>query len=386
MKSIKAIPFVDLQRQYGAMASELTHAIGRVMQSGSYILGQEVELFEQEFGHYLGVSYAIGVASGTEAITLALKALDIKPGEGVIVPDNSLPSVWGVLQAGAVPVLVDVEAETFTLNIDLVEALLNQKGKYRGNFGGTIKAILAVHLYGRPVDMLRLKSVADHYHIPIIEDCAQAAGTRIDEHSDETLAGTVGHVGVYSFYPTKNLGAYGDGGMVATNNKEIAERVRLLRMYGEQPRYVSQMVGMNSRLDELQAALLRAKLPYLSEWNRQRRKVAQRYHERLHELDSIVLPVDHSGHIYHLYVIKAKKRDALRQYLHDHGIATMIHYPLAIHLQPSLAYLGYHEGDFPVTESITQELLSLPMFAEITMEEIDYTADKIRQYYSGHQL
>lgn len=357
------IPFIDLSRAYRALQKQIDRAIGRTIASGQYILGKEVLRFEKAFARYLKVSYAVGVASGTEAITLALWGLGVGRGDGVIVPANSLPSVWGVIQAGCRPVLVDVDEETLNLDVGLVNQSLDRS--YR------IKAILAVHLYGRPGPITEIMAIAKRYGLKVVEDCAQACGAKV---------GSLGDAAIFSFYPTKNLGGMGDGGMVVTNAKDVYEKVKILRMYGENPRYHSQIVGINSRLDELQAAILRVKLPHVDGWNKRRKKLAEMYLRSLKSLRSLKIP-NSDDHVYHLYVIRTKRRDGLQRYLAKNSIGTMIHYPLPIHLQPALNYLGYKKGDFPVTEKITGEILSLPLYPELKDKEVERVCRVIRKFF-----
>ena len=404
------VPFIDLSRSYKALQKDINYALKTVMSSGMYILGEQVALFEKEFAEFLGVSYAVGVASGTEAITLSLWGLRLGKGDGVIVPANSLPSVWGVIQAGCRPVLVDVDPETFNLDPDLVEKILKRSYKsyrsYKTYKTYKIKAILPVHLYGRPAPIGEIMAVAKRYGVKVIEDCAQATGAEVGikdkkyhdsyfmihnsrENNDKKERGTnnnlikvgcLGDAGIFSFYPTKNLGGAGDGGMVVTNNKDVYERVKILRMYGENPRYHSQIVGINSRLDELQAAILREKLPSVEKWNKRRTVVAQTYYKSLKGLKSLKFP-NNEDHVYHLYVICTIQRDQLQAYLTKKGIGTMIHYPLPTHLQPSLKYLGYKKGDFPKTERISQEILSLPLYPEMHDEEVQQVCQQIKNYF-----
>ncbi len=375
---MNTIPFLDLTRQHARLEKEIFHSLTRVVVSGNYILGKEVRRFEEEFAKFIGVRHAIGVASGTEAIAISLMALGVEKGDGVIVPANSLPSVWGVLQAGCRPVLVDIDPETMNLDPKRVAQILKERK--------LVKGILVVHLYGRPAPMGEIMELAKKYNVFVVEDCAQACGAEVkletrNSKLETRKVGSIGDVGVFSFYPTKNLGAIGDGGMVVTKNKDIADRVRMLRVYGEKPRYVSQMIGINSRLDELQAAILLAKLPHVEEWNKRRRKLAALYRRLLRSPKLLRLPTDEAGHVYHLFVIRAKKRDALAAFLEKKGIGTAIHYPTPIHLQPSLGYLGYKRGDFPRTEELTGEILSLPLYPELTQKEIYEICSTICAFY-----
>lgn len=364
------ILFFDLNRQYVILREELDAAIHRVLEKGRFILGPEVEALEDEFAAYLGVRYAIGVGSGTEAIELALRACGIGPGDEVItVSHTAVATVAAIDLVGAKPVLVDIEPYTYTMDPAQVE---------RGISAQT-KAILPVHIYGQPANLTPLLSLARQFDLFLIEDCAQAHGAEYDGKK----VGTIGNLGCFSFYPTKNLGAFGDGGMVVTNDPVLAERVRLLRQYGWGDRYVSSVKGMNSRLDELQAAILRVKLRYLDAWNARRSQLAMRYDEKLR--GSVVHPPVSGGHgrrVYHLYVVECDQRDAMQAYLEDQGIITLIHYPVPVHLQPAYADLEYVLGDLPVTETVASRILSLPLYPELTEDELDTVATAIRSFTS----
>jgi dTDP-4-amino-4,6-dideoxygalactose transaminase len=362
------IPAFDLSRQYQAIRPEIDAAIAAVLAKGSFILGEHVAAFEQEFAAYCGAEFAVGVGSGTEALHLALLALGIGPGDEVITtPHTAVATVAAIDLAGARPVLVDVEPETMTLDPALVEAHITR----------STKAILPVHLYGHPARLAELRQLADRRRVTLIEDCAQAHGARYQGKG----VGTVGEIGCFSFYPTKNLGAYGDGGAIITSNASLAKRLRLLREYGWQERYVSAIRGgTNSRLDELQAAILRVKLRHLPEWTEARRERAASYHQLLAGA-GVVVPNETAGayHVYHLYVIRSQRRDALRAYLKDAGIGTGIHYPVPVHMQPGYDPLA-RDARLPVSEQLAGEILSLPMFPELTMSEIEYTAKLIGEF------
>lgn len=363
------IPAFDLSRQYQAIGAELDSAIAAVLAKGSFILGEQVAEFEKEFAAYCGTEYAIGVGSGTEALHLALLALGVGAGDEVItVPHTAVATVAAIELAGARPVLVDVDPGTMTMDVGQVEALITPR----------TKAIIPVHIYGHPARVTELCALANRHNLFLIEDCAQAHGARYDGRG----VGTVGHVGCFSFYPTKNLGAYGDGGAVVCNDPYLAKRLRLLREYGWQDRYVSAIRGgTNSRLDELQAAILRVKLRHLAEWTEARRARAEHYTTLLAAAD-VVAPVElpNAYHVYHLYVIRSRQRDALRAYLKEAGVGTGIHYPVPVHLQPGYANLGHGAGSFSVTEQLSSEILSLPMFPELAMDEVEYTARLIAAF------
>ncbi len=363
------VPFGDLKRQTQAIRAELDGAIRRVLESGWYILGPEVGAFEEEFAAYCGARYAVGVASGTEALQLALVALGIGPGDEVItVPNAGVPGTAAILLAGARPVFVDVEEESHNLDPDLLEAAVTPR----------TRAVMPVHLYGRPAALSPILEVARRHGLAVVEDCAQAHGARYHGRH----VGTLGDVGCFSFYPTKNLGACGDGGLVITDDEALAERLRRLRTYGWGRKYHCELPGgTNSRLDELQAALLRAKLPHLEEWN-SARKVRAGWYDEL--LSGVVLipspPPPGEEHVYHLYVIRSQRRDDLQAYLREQGIGTDIHYPLPTHLQPIYRHLGYREGDFPVSERLAREVLSLPLYPELTRAEVERVARAIQTF------
>ena len=370
------IPILDLTRQYRAIRSEINSAILRVLESGRFILGPEVEEFEKEIASCLGAKHAIGVASGTDALLLSLKALDIGPGDKVIVPSFTFFATAGVVvNAGAELVFADIDPRTYNIDPGHVRRLLEG-----GGLAGKVKAIIPVHLYGQPADMDELMRIAAEHDIYVIEDAAQAIGAEYKGRK----AGTIGHLGCFSFFPTKNLGAYGDGGLVVTNDDELAEKVRMLRVHGSKPKYYHHLVGTNSRLDALQAAILRVKLPHLNEWTLARQKIAARYDELLGDIAAIKLPyrVPDRTHIFHQYTIRVLngQRDALRRHLKEEGIGTQIYYPLPLHLQPCFRSLGYKEGDLPESERASHEILSLPMFPELTDEEQEYVVREIKAF------
>jgi len=391
------IAVFTLTRQHKILEKELTDAFHKVIEGYTYILGPNVEAFERAFAKYLGVKYSVGVASGTDALTLALLALGVGPEDEVILPANSYPSAFGVAVTGVTLRLVDIDPTTFTLDPSKLEGAITKK----------TKAIIPVHMYGQSADMEEIMGIARKHKISVVEDCAQAHGAevsvarlassvqkkgalrhleggRMDSFQVERSwkkVGTIGELGCFSFYPTKNLGALGDGGMIVTNNKKLYQKVKLLRMYGEKKRYQSVLVGRNSRLDELQAALLLVKLKYLDEWIERRRRIAKQYNEQW-TMNNGQLPqeAEHARHVYHLFVIRSKMRDALKAYLEKKGIGTAIHYPIPIHLVPSFAYLGYKKGDFPESEKACLEVLSLPMFPELTDSEIKTVTKAIAQF------
>lgn len=344
-----SVPFLDLKAPHRELYPELDAAYDRVLNSGWFILGKEVEAFEREFAAYCEAEHCVGVGNGLEALHLVLRAYDIGQGDEVIVPANTYIATWlAVSYAGATPVPVEPDARTYNLDPALIEAAITP----------ATKAILPVHLYGQPADMDPINALAARHGLKVIEDAAQAHGARYKGRR----VGGLGSAAGFSFYPGKNLGALGDGGAVVTNDAELADRVRVLRNYGSRVKYHNEVKGFNSRLDELQAALLRAKLPVLDEWNKRRQAAAKCYLDGLAE-SNLVLPYvpDWAEPVWHLFVVRHPRRDALQQRLQHVGISTMIHYPIPPHLQPAYAELGFGAGAFPITEVIHQEVLSLPM-------------------------
>ncbi|OGV63264.1 MAG: hypothetical protein A3K19_12905 [Lentisphaerae bacterium RIFOXYB12_FULL_65_16] len=361
------VPFLDLKTQYETMAVELNEAVTAVMKRGDFILGKEVGLFEQEFAAFCGVRHAVGVASGTDALILALMADGIGPGDEVITAANTfIATVLAISAVGAKPVLVDIDPTTDTLDIDKATAAVTAR----------TRAVIPVHLYGQTADMDRVLQLARTCNLKVIEDACQAHGADFRTR----MAGSMGHAGCFSFYPGKNLGAYGDGGMVVTDDGDLAARLRMLRNYGQRVKYCHELRGMNSRLDTLQAAVLRVKLKRLPAWNEARRAHACRYNEQLKD-SGVVTPVEAPGrkHIYHLYVVRTQNREGLRQHLEGRGVAVGIHYPVPVHLQAAYKDLGYAEGAFPITEQHAAHVLSLPMFPELTEEQIGYTVTAVRE-------
>jgi len=357
------IPFNDLRPLHRLLGDEIASATQRVLASAWYILGPEVEMFESAFAAYHGVAFAVGVASGTDAIELALRAAGIGPGDEVItVAHTAVATVCGVERAGATPVLVDVDPITYTLDPAAAEAAITSR----------TRALIPVHLYGHPADLAALADLAARHHILLIEDCAQAHGARFKDRR----VGTFGQMAAFSFYPTKNLGAYGDGGAVITNDAGYADRLRRLRNYGQTSRYYHAERGINSRLDELQAAILSVKLSHLDEHNTVRREMASAYASRL---DGVTLPAvaDGAYHVYHLYVIRHLCRDQLMGAIKQRGVGTLIHYPVPVHQQEGYADLGYALGSLPITERLATEILSLPLYIGLERQHIDAVAEAI---------
>jgi len=365
------IPLFDLKDQYNAIKVEINEAVARILESGWFILGQEVEAFEEEFAAYCSLSHGIGVGSGTEALHLALLACGVGPGDEVItVPHTAVATVAAIELTGARPVFVDIDPASYTIVPDQLESRITAQ----------TRAVVPVHLYGQAADLDPILEIAQRHGLTVVEDCAQAHGA---EYKGRRV-GSFGRVACFSFYPTKNLGAYGDGGMVVTDDEALAQKVRLLRQYGWEKRYVSSLRGLNSRLDEIQAAILRVKLRHLDEWNEARRARARLYGELLAD-SGVTTPteMDYGRHVYHLYVVRClhrARRDELKSYLAEHGVGTAIHYPVPIHLQEAYLDLGYRRGDFPVTEACADEILSLPMYPELQENEVRGVSELVKGY------
>ena len=363
------IPFGDLKPQYFQLKKEIDGAVRQVIERGRFILGEEVEAFEKEFAEYCGCGYGIGVGSGTEAIHLALIALSIQPGDEVItVPNTAVPTVSAISFAGAIPKFVDINPDTYTIDVTKIESAITKK----------TKAIIPVHLYGQCADMDTILDISKKYNLAVIEDACQAHGAAYKGKK----AGSMGNAGCFSFYPTKNLGAFGDGGMVVANDAAIAERLKLLRNYGQEKRYFHRIKGFNSRLDEIQAAILRVKLKCLDQWNTTRMEKAALYKRLLRDVSNIITPIEapYSSHVYHLFVIRCEERDDLQGFLSEKGIGTLIHYPRPIHLQESYRDLKYEKGDLPAAEHCAETILSLPLYPEIKDSEIEFIAAAIKDF------
>ncbi|MGA8216125.1 MAG: DegT/DnrJ/EryC1/StrS family aminotransferase [Candidatus Sulfotelmatobacter sp.] len=390
------VPLLDLQRQYEQVRAEVLAAVGRVCASQHYILGPEVEAFERELAEFCGAQEAVGCASGTDALWLALATAGVQPGDQVLTtPFSFFASASAIARAGARPVFADIDPRTFNLDPALVESFL------RGSRRDKLRALLPVHLYGQCADVESLQHLADEFRLLLIEDAAQAIGAtwRYSSGKDgRTRTGRAGGLGAsaaFSFYPTKNLSAYGEAGLVTTNSPEMAAHMRLLRNHGSPRRYVHEELGWNSRLDALQAAILRVKLKYVEGWNDARRQRATRYDqlfaaagltstgEQPENAAPIQLPLTspHAHHVFHQYVVRAYRREELREFLNARKIGTEIYYPIPLHLQPCFVYLGYREGDFPEAERAAKEVLALPMFPELTEEEQRWVVKSIADFY-----
>lgn len=365
------VNFVDLKRQYHTIKKEIDSAIKQVIENSHFILGQDVESLENEFAKLVGTKYAVSVGSGLSALELGMKALGIGTGDEVLVPVNSyIASASAVSLAGATPVLVDCLEDTFNIDIVKAEKAITKK----------TKAIMPVHLYGQVADMENVLKLARKYKLKVIEDACQAHGASFKKK----MAGSFGDFAAFSFYPGKNLGAYGDGGLVTTNSKGLVDKIKMLRNYGQKEKYKHYLLGGNSRLDNLQAAVLLVKLKKLKEWNAKRLENARLYNQLLDGLPPVTPKIfPEFNHIFHLYVVRVNNRDKLSEYLSKAGIATQMHYPIPIHLQPAYKPLGYKKGEFPIAEKLSSEILSLPMFPELKKNEIKYICKKIKDFYHG---
>lgn len=371
------VPLLDLKEQNAALRPEIEAALGRVLDTNGFILGGEVAELECELAGYCGTKYAIGCASGSDAILLALMALDIGPGDEVITtPYSFFATVSSITRLGAVPVFVDIDPVTYNLDPELVESKITPR----------TKAIELVHLYGQCSDMAALNAIGEKHGIPLVEDAAQAIGAE----ENGVRAGAMSAIGCFSFYPSKNLGGMGDGGFVTTNDDALAKKLLALRVHGSEERYYHKYVGLNSRLDGFQGAVLRVKLPHLDGWTNARRANADRYRQLFTDAgltEQIGLPVERENakHIYNQYVIRVPNdRDALRAFLTEKGIGTDIYYPVPLHLQECFAYLGYTEGDLPESEKAARETLALPIFPELRPEQQAYVVETIAEFYSEH--
>jgi dTDP-4-amino-4,6-dideoxygalactose transaminase len=368
------IPFVDLAAQNAAINEEINEAILKVLRGTDFILGWDVSLFEAEFAAFCEAEYAVGVDSGTSALELALRAYSIGSGDEVITAANTfIATAFAISYTGATPVLVDIDPQTYTIDVACLERAITAR----------TKAIIPVHLYGHPADMDPILEIARQHKLVVIEDACQAHGAAYKGKR----VGSLGHAAAFSFYPAKNLGASGDGGMIVTKDRRVSETLQMLRNYGQVEKYHHVFLGYNRRLDTLQAAMLRVKLKHLDAWNAARSQHAHLYDELL-ACSPVVLPVeaDYARSVYHLYVIRTEDRDGLKTYLHNKDIRTGVHYPLPIHLQPAYRHLGYKRSSFPITEQYAEQILSLPMYAELTADSIEYVAEALRDFGSEYNV
>ena len=362
------IPLVDLKAQYLSIKKEIDEAIQRVLNKCNFIMGDEVKEFEEELASFCSAKYAVGVSSGTDALLLALKAINIQPGDEVItVPNTFIATTEAITMAGGKIKFVDIDEETFNIDTNKIESAITNK----------TRAILPVHLYGQPANMDPIIDLAKKYNLKVIEDAAQAHGA---EYKNKRV-GALGDIGIFSFYPGKNLGAYGDAGAVVTNDPDISNKIAMLRNHGRTKKYEHEYEGYNCRLDTLQAAILRVKLKYINSWNEARRNHASSYRKLLQNTD-IILPTEQKDnkHIYHIFAVRVADRDNLLNKLKNEGIGAGIHYPIPLHLQPAYRYLGYKAGDFPITEKCAREIISLPMYPELDEVKIKKIAEAISKF------
>ena len=359
-----SVPMLDLKAQHEPIKEEIKTALKEILDSGQFVLGRNVTSFEQEIAAYYGVKHAVGLASGTDALHVCLNALDLKPDDEIITtPFTFIASAESITYVGAKPVFVDIDRRTLNIDVKKIEEKITSR----------TRAIVVVHLFGLPVNMNVIMEIAQKYNLKVIEDCAQSFGARYNG----VPVGTIGDAGCFSFYPSKNLGAYGDGGMMITNNSEVFEKVRLLRNHGTVGPYEHIFLGFNSRLDEIQAAILRIKLRHVDTYNQKRREIAGVYTSLLN--NAVQCPVVPEGrlHVYHQYTIRTPKRSEIQRVLKDNSISSVIYYPLSLHMQKAFEYLGYSEGDFPESEAAAREVLSLPVYPEMEKEKAEYIADII---------
>lgn len=362
------IPILDLKSQYRSIRSEIKKAVDQVLNNAQFILGENVKKFEDEFAEFCNTKYAVGVGNGTDALYLALRSIGLSKEDEVILPVYTfIATAEAVTLNGAKPVFIDINPVTYNIDINKIEEAISKK----------TKAIIPVHLYGQPAEMDRIIEIAKKHNLYVIEDCAQAHGAKYKGKK----VGGIGDIGCFSFFPGKNLGAYGDAGIITTNNKKLAKRVLMLRNHGRLEKYKHEIEGINSRLDEIQAAILRIKLKYLNKWNELRRKNAKIYNHLFKNIKGIVTPeiLEVVESVYHLYVIRVKNRDDVQKQLREKGILAAVHYPFPLHLQPAYKYLGYKKGDFPEAEKVAKEILSLPMYPELTNNQIKFIVNSIKK-------
>lgn len=364
------VPFLDLQAPYRELKAEIDAAVARVLESGWYLLGDELRAFEKEFAAYCDAEFCVGVGNGLDALHLALRALDVGPGDEVVVPANTYIATWlAVTYVGARPVPVEPDLQTYNIDVERIEAALTSR----------TKAIIPVHLYGQPAQMDAVCAVARERGIKVLEDAAQAHGAKFNGRR----VGAIGDIAAWSFYPGKNLGAFGDGGAITTNDATLAEKVSVLRNYGSRTKYVNEVAGYNSRLDELHAAALRVKLRHLDAWNQRRRLVANDYLRELAACN-LVLPYvpDWADPVWHLFVVRSNQRDALQAKLTKRGVATLIHYPIPPHLQQVYGSLELHQGALPISETIHAEVLSLPIGPHLSHEQVQTVIAAVREEHT----
>jgi dTDP-4-amino-4,6-dideoxygalactose transaminase len=387
------VPLLDLQAQYATIKDTVRAAVDDIFESQRFVLGAQVAALEEEIAGFCGVPYAVGCASGTDAILLSLKALGVGPGDSVVtVPFTFFATAGAIVNLGARPIFVDIEAAGYEMDPDSLDRFFIRECEFNPSTGitmhtpsnTTVKAIVPVHLYGQCADMNAILAIAQRYHLPVVEDACQAIGAVYGDR----MAGALGDLGCFSFFPSKNLGGAGDGGMVVTSNPQLAERVRLLRTHGAHATYYHSIVGFNSRLDEIQAAVLRAKLPHLTAWSQARSENAMKYardFEAAGVLSHITLPTIFPGrtHIFHQYVVRCQMRDELQAFLKSAGVGSAVYYPVSLHEQECFRYLGYAATDLPQSRVASKEVLALPIYPELTDEQIRYVVDSIAAFYKA---
>jgi len=378
---------MDLKRQYELIKDEIDEAIQETINSCAFVAGTKVKEFEDNFAKYCGVNHVIGMSCGTSALYVALKALNIGKGDAVITaPHTFIATVEAITFTGARPIFIDICEDFYNISPAKIEEYIKENCEYNEKKKAwvdrktklNLKAIMPVHLYGQMADMDRIAKIAQEYNLFVLEDAAQAHGATYKGKK----AGTIGNIGAFSFYPSKNLGAYGQGGAVTTNDATLAEKSRMIIDHGQKERYYHSFEGWNFKMDGFQAAILNVKLNYLDDWNEDRRENAGYYNELLKGVDGLILPKElpDCHHIYHLYVVRVKNRVNFQEFLKSNDIGTQIHYPVALHLQSAYQYLSYKSGDFPITETCASEVVSLPMFPELTKQEIEYVCEKIKEW------
>lgn len=372
------VPLLELKLQYKYIQQDIKEAVAAVLESQQFIMGPQVSSLEERVGTYVGSKNAIAVASGSDALLISLMAIGIKPGDAVITTTYTFFATAGaVSRLNAVPVFVDIDPKTYNIDPQLIEEILHKK-----SFGQKIKAIIPVHLFGQSAEMNSIMDIARRHNLIVIEDAAQAIGAEYDGKK----TGSMGEFGCFSFFPSKNLGAYGDGGLVVTDNDEFAEKLRILRLHGSRPKYHHKFIGLNSRLDNIQAAVLEVKLKHIDKWNEGRILNAEWYNKKFAEAgligDFINVPYSNGcGHVYNQYVIRAGNRDGLAKHLKNNGVGCEIYYPIPLHLQECYKNLGYKEGDFPISEFAAKETLALPVYPELSMEQKEYVVENVRKFY-----
>lgn len=364
------IPFIDFKKLHEPIKEETGAAIQNVIDNNAFIMGKAVTDFENDFAKAHDVKHCIAVSAGTDANHLVLWGLGLKEGDEVIIPANTfIATAWGATLCGATPVFVDCEIDSYNIDPKKIEEKITPK----------TKAIVAVHLYGQPADMDEIRKIAEKHNIYLVEDAAQS---HLAKYKDKT-AGGLSEAASFSFYPGKNLGAFGEGGAVTTNDDELAQKIRMLRDHGSMKKYYHEYYGHNYRMEGIQGAVLGVKLKYLDEWTNKRRAAAKKYSELLKDIEQICLPkeMSYAKHVYHLYIITTPERDNLQKYLSENGIASGLHYPIPLHLQKCFEHMGHKKGDFPVTEKLADECLSLPMYPDLSDEQIEYICDKIKHFF-----